>query len=73
MTFTQDEINLMCIFNTESKQCLLSDISKSIPHVEDAKLLKIMQSCKEKLNILSDEDFAQIISNPDFDLEETEV
>lgn len=73
MTFTHDEINLMCIFSTENKQSLLSDISRSIPHVEDAELLTIMQSCMEKLNILSDEDFAQIIFNPDFDLEETEV
>ncbi|MGL6200422.1 MAG: transposon-transfer assisting family protein [Lachnospiraceae bacterium] len=73
MTFTHDEINMMCIFNTESKQSLLSDFSRSIPHVEDAELLKIMQSCKEKLNILSNEDFAQIIFHPDFDLEKMEV
>ena len=57
MTFSQDEINLMCIYDTSDKTELLKELRFSVPYIEDTELKEITETVIDKLermtNVLS--------------------
>lgn len=65
--FNVEEMNLMCIFNTDSRDALVADIRESLPDVYDPELRDIMQTVTAKLEKLTDEEFSQIVFSPDYD------
>lgn len=65
--FNVEEMNLMCIFNTDSRDALVSGLRESLPDVYDPELRDIMQTVTAKLEKLTDEEFSQIVFSPDYD------
>ena len=72
--FSVEEINLMCIFDTSDRATLLMDLWEGIDGVYDPDMREIFESAIEKLERISDEDFADIgFYMADEDFEEMEV
>lgn len=69
MDFTNDEMNLMCIYDTGSRTGLinaLSEMRKELD-VDEVMLRKMTDSVLNKLSAISDEDYEQLELYPDFD------
>jgi hypothetical protein len=72
--FSVEEVNLMCIFNTESKTALLAELRESLPGVYDPDMCEIYESAISKLESISDDDFSGVgLYIADDYIEETEV
>jgi len=63
--FTAEERNLMCIYDTRSKEALLSSIKESIPHIYEPEMQGIIETIIKKLKHISDSDFLDIYFVPD--------
>ena len=70
-TFTNDEINLMCIYTTGTKDGLTDALTAMREYLEpeEIELRDLTDSVLEKLEAISDEDFAALELFPDFDTE----
>jgi len=68
-TFTNDELNLMCIYNTGTRQGLMEELSSMKQYLEpdENELLALTDSALSKLEKLTDEEYAQLELVPDFD------
>ena len=69
MDFTNDEMNLMCIYDTGSRTGLinaLSEMRKELD-VDEATLRELTDSVLNKLSAMTDEDYEQLELYPDFD------
>ena len=58
--FSTEEINLMCIFNTDSREGLLSELLESLPDVYEPEMREIYDSVIEKLETLTADEFTEI-------------
>lgn len=69
MDFTNDEMNLMCIYNTSSRAGLMEALANMKKYLEkdETELLELTESALSKLGRLSDEDFEKLELVPDFD------
>ena len=67
--FTFDEINLMCIYNTGTRQGLMDSLKEMREYLEpdEAELTAITDSALEKLSAMTDADFETLELYPDFD------
>lgn len=68
-TFSFEEMNLMCIYNTGSRKDLISNLEEMRPHLDDdeMELKELTDSTLEKLRTMSDEEFDALELYPDFD------
>ena len=57
--FTVEEINLICIYNTGSRQGLISELAQMKTHLEkdETELLELAQSVMEKIDAMSDYEY----------------
>lgn len=70
MDFTNDELNLMCIYSAGgNRTALIQKLTEMKQYLEkdEAELLALTESTISKLERLSDEDFASLELIPDFD------
>lgn len=58
--FTVEEINLMCVFEGQDRKGMISDIKNVIPHIQDSDMVELAGQVLEKLEVMSDEEFAQV-------------
>ena len=65
MNFTNDEMNLMCIYNTGSRESLMWEMRGYIG-ADQPELLAMTDSALQKLENISDEEFAELELYPDF-------
>ena len=67
--FTNDEMNLMCIYNSGSRADLIAALSALQEHLDadEVELLRLTDSVILKLTKLSDEAFEALELVPDFD------
>ena len=67
--FTFDEINLMCIYNTGTRQGLMDALQEMRGYLEsdETELRAITDSALEKLSAMTDADFETLELYPDFD------
>ena len=67
--FTVDEINLMCIYNTGTRQGLMDALKEMRGYLEsdETELRAITDSALEKLSAMTDADFETLELYPDFD------
>lgn len=75
MNFTNDQMNLMCIYNTGNRQGLikaLSDMRKEL-EPEEVELRELTDSTITKLEAMTDEDFGKLELFPDFDEEDADA
>lgn len=72
MTFTHDELNLMCIYDTGTRTGLLEALSrmKAVLEVEETELRELTDTVIEKLSAMSDAEYAELELFPDFDEED---
>lgn len=71
MNFTNDEMNLMCIYSAEGKRAeLMEKLAEMKRHLEsdEAELLTLTDSTLTKLAELSDAEFEALELIPDFDV-----
>lgn len=61
--FTVEETNLICIYNTGSREDLISELSKMQTHLQndETELLGLTYSVIDKLNAMKDDEFEDII------------
>ncbi len=62
--FTVEEINLMCVFNTDNRNKMINDIQNVIPQLEDNDMEELAERVLRKLEKMSDEEFAEIVLEP---------
>ena len=72
MNFSNDEMNLMCIYDTGDPMGLINDLFEMRKElgVEEAELRALTDSTIEKLSSMSDSDYEKLELYPDFDDEE---
>jgi len=69
--FTNDEMNLMCIYSAGSGRTgLMQKLTEMKKYLErdEVQLLALTESTLAKLAILTDEEFGQLELYPDFDI-----
>jgi len=71
MNFTNDEMNLMCIFDPGTREGLVDELTAMRKYLDDDEIeLRIMtDTVITKLKAMSDEAYAQLDLFPDFDEE----
>ena len=69
MDFTNDEMNLMCIYDTGSRTGLINALSEMRKELDadEAALRELTDSVLNKLSAIPDEDYAKLELYPDFD------
>ena len=69
MDFTNDEMNLMCIYDTGSRTGLINALSEMRKELDadEAALRELTDSVLNKLSAMSDEDYEKLELYPDFD------
>ena len=69
MHFTHDEINLMAIYNTGTRNGLIDELTEMRKYLEpdETELMKLTDSALTKLNLLTDAEFENLELIPDFD------
>ena len=67
--FTFEETNLMCIYNTGSREGLITALEEMQEHLEadETELKSLTGSALAKLRKMTDEEFNQLELYPDFD------
>ena len=72
MIFTNDEMNLMCIYDTGSRTGLMNALSEMRKELsaDEVELRELTDSTLNKLSAMSDEDYEKLELYPDFDDEE---
>ena len=75
MNFTNDELNLMCIYDTGSRMGLIEALSTMREQLEtdETELLQMTDSAIKKLRSMSDEDYAELELFPDFNEEDIDA
>lgn len=64
MKFTVEETNLMCIYGTDSRQGLITELEEMQPHLQEdeVELVDLTRSTLAKLHDMSDEEFEEVKS-----------
>ena len=72
MNFTNDEMNLMCIYQSDSRSGLIAALTEMRGYLDEdeAELRDLTDSALQKLDEITDEDFAALELVPDFDKDE---
>ena len=72
MNFTNDDMNLTCIYQTGDRQGLISALTEMRGYLDEdeAELRELTDSALQKLSEITDEDFAELELVPDFDTDE---
>lgn len=73
--FTEDELNLMCIYDTGSRAGLMAELRHMRRYIgaEQPELLAMTDSVLNKLDGMSDAEYAELELIPDFDESELEI
>ena len=68
MNFTNDEMILMCIYNTGSRENLMRELREMRGYIgaDQPELLNMTDSALQKLEKISDVEFAELELYPDF-------
>ena len=69
MDFTNDEMNLMCIYDTGSRTGLINALSEMRKELDadEAALRELTDSTLNKLSAMTEEDYEKLELYPDFD------
>lgn len=72
MNFTNDEMNLMAIYNTGTRDGLMDALTAMREYLEEdeAELRDMTDSVLEKLAALTDSEYDELVLIPDFDEED---
>jgi hypothetical protein len=65
--FTVEEINLMCIFDTSSREKLIAELTAALADFEDAEMREIAEGALRKLSEMSDTDYSPLDLYPEYE------
>jgi len=65
--FTIEEINLMCIFDTSSRDALAAELAAAMPEFDEPELIEIAENALAKLAAMNDADFGGLDLYPVYD------
>lgn len=71
-TFTFDEINLMCIYDTTDRVGLIIQLQEAMPYIENEELSEITATVISKLVGMTDEEYREIELKPTVTPDDTE-
>ena len=71
-TFTFDEINLMCIYDTSDRVGLIIQLQEAMPYIENEELKEITATVISKLVGMTDDEYNEIELKPTVTPEDTE-
>lgn len=58
--FTVEENNLMCVFEGQDRSGMIADIKNVLLHIQDSNMVELSGQVLEKLEVMSDEEFAEV-------------
>lgn len=58
--FTVEEINFMCVFETQNRMKMMEEIRRVMPHIKDSDMEELAEQVLGKLQSMTDEKFAEI-------------
>ena len=58
--FTVEEINFMCVFETQNRMKMMEEIRRVMPHIKDSDMEELGEQALGKLQNMTDEEFAEI-------------
>ena len=64
MKYSMEEINLMCIYNTENRIGLITELENAIEYVDDPEMVRLIEQTLDKLNRTTDVEFADLALFP---------
>jgi len=70
MTFTVEQENLICMYDTTSKQALTDAIRAAMPDYEEDEMQGIAGNALRKLDAMSDAEFSEYVFSPAYDGED---
>ena len=75
MNFTNDELNLMCIYDTGTRTGLIEALTTMREQLEEdeTELIQMTDSAIRKLSAMSDADYETLELFPDFDEEDVDA
>lgn len=62
--FTVEEINFMCVFENESRVEMIQSMKAIMPHISDSDMEELGLKVLDKLEKISDQEFAEIVLEP---------
>ena len=57
---TVEEINFMCVFETQNRMKMMEEIRRVMPHIKDSDMEDLGEQVLGKLQNMTDEEFAEI-------------
>ena len=57
--FTVEEINFMCVFETQDRMKMIGDIRRVMPHIKDSEMEDLAGQVLRKLDGMTDKEFAE--------------
>lgn len=67
MKYSMEEINLMCIYECESRTSMIAELEAAIEYVDDPDMLRLIDQTLDKLNRTTDEEYADLALFPAWD------
>jgi hypothetical protein len=58
--FSVEELNLMCIFDTSSRDALRNDLVTALHDIYEPDMIDVFSGVLEKLDTITDEEFSEI-------------
>ena len=58
--FTVEEINFMCVFETQNRTEMMKEIRRIMPHIKDSDMEDLAGQMLRKLDGMTDKEFAEI-------------
>ena len=62
--FTVEEINFMCVFETQNRMKMMEKIRRIMPYIKDSDMEELAEQVLGKLQNMSDEEFAGVVLEP---------
>ena len=62
--FAVEEINFMCVFETQDRTDMIGQIRQVMPHIKDSDMEELAEQVLGKLQNMSDEEFAGVVLEP---------
>lgn len=59
--FTVEEMNFMCVFETQNRMKMMEKIRWVMPHIKDSDMEDIARQVLEKLEGMNDKEFAELV------------
>lgn len=67
MKYSMEEINLMCIYECDSRTGMIAELETATEYVNDSDMLRLIDQTLDKLNHTTDEEYADLALFPAWD------